>query len=200
MFVRVVTFTGATNVDGGVTFLGEKVAPLLRQQKGYREMIASADRAGGVLGVLTVWETAADRDASDGVLAETREEGRAVVGGELSVETFEQVFMDVAEPPGIGSGLYIRRARIELAKIDENLDSFQRGIIPQLKQQSGYRGLRQLINRQTGDSIVVTVWADEAATREKAAASAVVETVDFSDRGVTIGEQSLREVVFIDLP
>ena len=200
MFVRVVTFTGATNVDGGVTFLGEKVAPLLRQQKGYREMIASADRAGGVLGVLTVWETAADRDASDGVLAETREEGRAVVGGELLVETFEQAFMDVAEPPGIGSGLYIRRARIELAKIDENLDSFQRGIIPQLKQQSGYRGLRQLINRQTGDSIVVTVWADEAATREKAAASAVVETVDFSDRGVTLGEQSLREVVFIDVP
>ena len=200
MFVRVVTFTGATNVDGGVTFLGEKVAPLLRQQKGYREMIASADRAGGVLDVLTVWETAADRDASDGVLAETREEGRAVVGGELLVETFEQAFMDVAEPPGIGSGLYIRRSRIELAKIDENLDSFQRGIIPQLKQQPGYRAMRQLINRQTGDSINGTVWADEAATRAFAAASAVVETVDFSDRGVTLGEQSLREVVFIDVP
>jgi hypothetical protein len=200
MFVRVVTFTGATNVDGGVTFLAEKVAPLLRQQKGYRGMTASADRAGGVLGVLSVWETAADRDASDGVLAKTREEGRAVIGGELSVETFEQVFMDVAQPPGIGSGLCIRRSTIALAKIDENLDSFKRDIIPLLKEQPGYRAMRQLINRQTGEGMVGTVWADHAAAAASYAASAVVDTMDFSDRGVTVGEQSLREVVFIDLP
>ena len=150
--------------------------------------------------MLTVWETAADRDASDGVLAQTREEGRAVVGGELSVETFEQAVMDIAEPPAIGSGLYIRWSRIELAKIDDNLDSFKRDILPLLKQQPGYRAMRQLINRQTGDSINGTVWADEAATRAFAAAAAAVETADFSDQGVTIGEQSLREVVFIDLP
>ena len=63
MHTRLLTFTDAKNIDGGVDFLRQKVVPILNEQKGYRGVSASADRSGGVLGILTLWETAADREA-----------------------------------------------------------------------------------------------------------------------------------------
>jgi len=55
MHTRVLTFTGAKNIDGGVDYLRQKVVPLLKEQKGYRGVNASADRSGGVLGILSLW-------------------------------------------------------------------------------------------------------------------------------------------------
>ena len=95
MLTRVVTLVGANNIDAGVDFVRDEVAPLLRQQKGFRGLTASADRAGGVLGVLSLWETEADRDASESALAKTREDARGIIGGELTVETFEELVLDV---------------------------------------------------------------------------------------------------------
>ena len=54
MYARVVNFTGATDIDAGVGFLQDKVLPAMRDQQGYRGLIASADRAGGVFGVLSL--------------------------------------------------------------------------------------------------------------------------------------------------
>jgi len=36
MFSRVVTFTGVKDLDGGVVFVRDQVAPLMRQQHGFR--------------------------------------------------------------------------------------------------------------------------------------------------------------------
>ena len=76
MFSRVVTFTGVKDLDGGVVFVRDQVAPLMRQQHGFRGLTASVDRSGAVLGVLSLWDSEADRDASEGALAKTREEAQ----------------------------------------------------------------------------------------------------------------------------
>lgn len=75
MFARAVTFTGATDIDAGMRYLQDTVAPLLREQKGFRGVTANADRSSGVLGVLSLWETEADRDANESTLVKAREEG-----------------------------------------------------------------------------------------------------------------------------
>ena len=105
MHTRVLTFTGAKNIDGGVDFLRQKVVPILNEQKGYRGVSASADRSGGVLGILTLWETAADREASESALAKARQEGTDIIGGKLTVETFEELLAEVSEQAGPGSAL-----------------------------------------------------------------------------------------------
>src|SRR5258708_39650138 len=102
MFTRVVTFTGASDLDRGVEFVRDQVAPLLRQQHGFRGMSASVDRSHAVLGGLSLWETEADREASEGALAKTRVEGQGVVGGRVTVETFEEVGLGGAGPPAGG--------------------------------------------------------------------------------------------------
>ena len=98
MHVRVVTVTGAKDIDGGVEFLEEKVKPR-SSQEGYRGFIASADREGGVFAVLSLWDTAEARDASEAALASSRQEAIGVIGGEMKVENFEQLVAEVGDPP-----------------------------------------------------------------------------------------------------
>jgi hypothetical protein len=120
MHTRVLTFTGAKNIDDGVAFIRDNAVPVLQEQKGYGGVTASADRGGGVLGILSLWETEADRDASFGPLAELRQEGLDVVGGELTVETFEELVVEMASPPPVGSALMVTRISMDPSKVDEN--------------------------------------------------------------------------------
>src|SRR2546427_773589 len=69
MFTRVLNFRGAKNIDGGVGLVRDSATPVLREQKGYRGTTASADRDGGVFGILSLWDTEANRDGSFDVLA-----------------------------------------------------------------------------------------------------------------------------------
>ena len=81
MFTRVVTYTGAKNLDAGTEYVRDTANPVLHQQKGFAGSIASIDRANNVFGVLSRWETEADRDASESALLKVREEGQEVIGG-----------------------------------------------------------------------------------------------------------------------
>jgi heme-degrading monooxygenase HmoA len=198
MFTRTVTFTGATDLDAGMRYLQDTIAPLLREQKGFRGVTASADRSGGVLGVLSLWETEADRDASESTLVKAREEGQRVIGGAITVEHFEELLVEIDKPPTVGRSLLLRRLSMDPAKIDENLGFFRREVLPQIKANPGFCAVRNMINRQTGEGIVGTVWADKA-SMDAAAEASEARRQQAAQRGVTFGEMSKREIVFADL-
>ena len=199
MFTRIVTFTGATDIDAGVRYLRDTAAPLLRNQKGFRGVSASADRSGGVLGVLSLWETEADRAASDSALDKSRAEAQRVIGGQVTVELFEELEVETAEPPTVGCSLLVRRVSMDPARIEENLDTFRREVLPEIKAAPGFRAIRRMINRQTGEAMVGTVWSDRAAM-DAAAGAAEARRAQAARQGVTFGEQSKRELVFAELP
>ena len=199
MFARVVTIKGAKDLDAGIDYVKSTVAPVLHQQKGFAGTTASVDRANGLFGVYTVWETADDRDASDSALLKLREEAQEIVGGQLTVELFDQVSVEfVGGPPVVGSFLLVTRVRSDLAKIDANIEYFNREVLPQIKANPGLLLVRQLVNRQTGESLVGTVWADYPSMR--AAADAAIERQRSTDLPVTIVSRSEREIVFLDFP
>jgi hypothetical protein len=198
MHTRVLTFTGAKNIDGGVDFLRQTVIPLLNEQKGYQGVNASADRSGGVLGILSLWQTESDRDASEGALAKARQEGLDIIGGELSVETFEQLLAEVDDAPGPGSALMITRISMDPTKIDENLAFFKSEILPRIKASAGFQAVRHMINRETGHGLVGTAWANQDAMRS-AAAEAQSRRQEGIARGVSFGDVSFREILFSDL-
>jgi heme-degrading monooxygenase HmoA len=196
MFARTVTFTGATDLDAGLRYLDDTVVPLLRQQNGLRGISASVDRSGGVLGVLTVWESEAARDASESPMGKTRAEAQRVIGGEVTVEYFEELLVEVDRLPAVGDVLLLRRNSMDPALIDENLDYFRREVLPQMKSNPGFRALRSMVNRQTGEGMVGTVWADEA-TMDAAAAAAEARRQQAAQHGVTLREQMKREIVYV---
>jgi hypothetical protein len=199
MFCRVVTITGAKNIDAGIEYVSGTVAPVLHQQKGFRGTTASVDRSSGLFGVLSLWETAADREASDSALLKLREEATDIIGGQLTVELFEEVFVEiVGGPPVVGSSLLVTRVKGDVAKIDENLEYFKREVLPKIKAGPGLLAVRQMVNRQTGEALVGTAWADHASMRT--AADAAAERQRSTDLPVTIVSRSEREIVFVDLP
>jgi heme-degrading monooxygenase HmoA len=200
MHVRVITFIGAKNIDDGLIFLREKVMPVVSGQQGYAGLTASADRQGGVFGILSLWETEADRHASEQALAGARQEALDIMGGEMTVENFEQVVIDMAgTPPGPGAALLVQRASMDPGKMDENLAFFKSEVAPLIKANPGFRALRQLVNRETGEAIVGTVWADTDSLRA-ALAQGQQRRQEAGDRGVSFGEFSEREILFTDLP
>ena len=170
MHSRVVNFTGAKDIDAGIRFLQDKVLPAMRDQKGYRGLTASADRAGGVFGVLSLWDTAEDREASDSMLAATRQEAAEVIGGEMKVEKYELLVSEVGqEPPAPGSALMVTRISMDPAKVDENIEFFKSDVAPRITASEGFRGLRNMMNRATGEGIVGTAWSDQEALKRAAA-------------------------------
>ena len=192
------TFTGAKNIDDGVAFVRDTAVPILQEQKGYRGVTASADRDGGVLGVLSMWETEADRDTSFGPLAELRQQGLDVVGGELTVESFEQLVEEMASPPTVGSALMVTRISMDPAKVDENLAFFKSEIVPRITAAPGFLALRNMMDRKTGRGIVGSAWADQEAMKN-AAAQGQARHDEGRARGVNFDEDSYREIVFADM-
>ena len=198
MFSRVLTFRGAKNVDGGVGVVRESL-PLLRDLKGYRGVTASADRDGGVFGILSLWETEADRDASLDALAGARQQGLDVLGGDLTVESFEELVVEMASPPPVGSALMVTRISMDPSKIDENVGFFKSSILPRITAAPGFLALRNMIDRKTGRGAVGTVWTDQAAMKS-AAAEAQARRDEGRARGVKFEEDSYREILFADMP
>ena len=198
MFTRLLTFTGTDNIDAGVTYLREEVLPVLHTQRGYRGVTASASRSERVIGILSLWDTEADRDASDSALGKARQEAAKLVGGDLSVEIFELVVAEIREPADVGSALMVTRLSMEPAKIDENLGFFNSEVLPRITAEPGFRALRNMINRQSGEGVVGSAWADQDAMMA-ASEQAMARRPEAISRGVNFGETSYREIVFADL-
>lgn len=199
MHTRVVTVTGAKDIDAGVSFVRDKVLPSLGEQKGYGGTLVSADRDGGVLAVLTLWDTAEDRDATDTILAPSRREGAEIIGGDVTVETFEQLVSEVGEsPPGPGSALFVTRISMDPDRIDDNLAYFRSEVVPRMKASPGFQALRNMMDRSTGEGVVGTAWADDA-SRDRAAEEAMARREEAVARGVRFGERSFRELLLVDM-
>lgn len=195
MFNRVLTFQGATDVDGGVTYLRQSALPVLEAQHGYRGVTASGDLARGIFGILSVWDTESDRSASDGALGKAREEALKIVGGELTVENFEEVAIEMVRPPSPGCGLFVTRVHMDPSVLEENLEFFKSEVLPQIKSQSGFCSLRNMIDRATGRGIVGSVW-ETRAQAETMQATAPERRGRAEERGVSFDDTEVRDILF----
>lgn len=196
MHVRVTIVTGANNIDGGIEHMKTEVIPGLRQQKGYRGLSISGDRATNVVNVLSQWETQADMDASESAIDKIRQQAVNVFGGTYTVERYEQLAQEVKAPgPTVGSKLHIREIKMDPAKIDENLEFFKQVIVPELKNAEGFLSLRNLMNRSTGEGRVGTIWKDQACLDAQLAQTPQRRS-RAAERGVTFGQDRIAEVLF----
>jgi heme-degrading monooxygenase HmoA len=197
MYARVLTFTGVRDVDAVVPFLEGTAREIVRSQKGYKGMSASADRSNGVLGVLSLWDSAADREASESALDKTRQDALSQFASDLTVEHFEVRAVETSRPPDVGSALMLTRISLDPASVDETIEFFKREVAPQIAASPGFRALRNMINPETGDGLVGTVWDDEQAMRA-ASDEAMARRAEATSRGVTFVDTSYRQLIFND--
>jgi heme-degrading monooxygenase HmoA len=171
----------------------------MRAQRGYKGLTASADRDNGLVTVLSLWETEADRDASESAMAKDREGAASEVGAKLTVENFEEAVVVMSRPPSLGAALFVTRFTMDPAKVDENLEFFKSTVAPGISSVPGFLALRNMVNRATGEGFVGSLW-ENAQARQAALEVAMARRGEAAARGVTLSEPSLREVVLIDMP
>jgi heme-degrading monooxygenase HmoA len=196
MYVRISTVTGASDIDGGLALVQGQALRQMEQQKGFCGLSASGDREAGVVSVLSMWETEADLDASESAATKARADVTSVMGGDVSVERYEQtVFATGGTRPGPGAKLHIRNLKVDPARLEENLEFFRETVVPELMARPGFLAVRQLVDRGTGEVRAGTVWADD----ESLAASlkqSEQRRSQAQDRGIEFGESRVLEVFF----
>jgi heme-degrading monooxygenase HmoA len=192
------TFRGATDIDGGVTYLRQDVLPVLSAQHGYRGVTASGNRSTNILGILSLWETEEDRASSDSALGKAREEAAKIVGGNLTVENFEQMVAEVVKPITVGCALFVTRVSMDPTNVDENVAFFKNEVLPVIKSQPGFCGLRNMMDRSTGNGAVGSVWETQKALESFVAMQPERRKIAES-RGVRFAEQDTREILFADV-
>ena len=200
MHARLSTWTKATNIEGGINYLRDTAVPIFHQQRGYRGLSASVDRASGTVTILSQWDTEADRDASDSVLSKARDEASEILGGTVSVEKLEVLVAEIDTPPAPGSVLSVTPFSMDPARVDENLAWFIAEVVPQIKAAPGFCALRNLADRKTGRGYVGTIWTDRAAMEYQAEGARARRQTANDTRGITFGEVASREIVFVDNP
>jgi hypothetical protein len=199
MFVRMTLTEDVADLDAAVAHLRDEALPAIKDFKGFRGITASGDRKAGVVGILTLWDTEADMKASEGAAAQVRENAIKAFGGRLvDVRVYEQVVQEVTAPPAPGSPLLITPTKMDPAKVDENIEFFKSVVLPEMKATPGFRAVRNMINRQTGEGMVGLILADGASVKE-AEARADSRRARASQQGIELGERTRREVLFTAL-
>jgi heme-degrading monooxygenase HmoA len=199
MHVRISIVTDATDIERGLGFIRDQALPQLQQQRGFRGLSASGDRSTGIVNVLSMWESESDLDASESAADKARSDAVRLMGGQVTVERYEQSLWEVGEtPPRSGAKLHIRELRMDPARIDDNLEFFRQNVLPEIKSTPGFMGVRLLTNRSTGEARVGTIWADEQSL-EGALERAEQRRAEAGDRGVEFGDDQSFEVLFTSM-
>ena len=198
MYTRIVSFTGARDIDAAVDFVREAVVPLLDAQPGFLGLTASADREHGIFGVLSLWATEADRALSDTALSATRKEGAEVIGGEMTVENYELMVSEIGEePPRRGSALGVTQIQMDPDRVDENVEYFKKEATPEIRALPGFQALRYMMNRQTGAGVVGMAWESQNALAHSAEALQRRREMA-TERGVELSDISIREILLVE--
>jgi heme-degrading monooxygenase HmoA len=97
-FVRVNDFQASPDKVNDVVNLVRDTMPTLKAQKGFRAVLVGANRQTGRMFISSVWETAADREASDAAVKERRGQIAQVAGAaDVKVDLYESAFAEVKQ-------------------------------------------------------------------------------------------------------
>jgi len=88
-------------IDSLIAFIRD-TAPTLKAQRGFRALIMGVNRQTGRVVVSSVWNTAADREASDAAMKQPRQSAVQVAGAErVSVQLFDIVVAEVKQAASV---------------------------------------------------------------------------------------------------
>ena len=161
MFIRGTRVqTSPDQVDAAIANFKKQVLPAARSTPGNLGAALLIDRKSGTGVGITYWETAKALAASEQMGIKTRIEAAKNVSGSqiVNVERYEIVIMDRAAPPQVGTFNRANTLNADPEKIDAVTVFIRNKVLPVLKAQKGYRATIMGVDRQTGRTVVSTVW------------------------------------------
>jgi heme-degrading monooxygenase HmoA len=158
VYARSTTIHGRPeNIDAGIKFVINEVAPLLDKIDGCRGLSLLADRETGQCIVTSSWATEEAMLASDDALRPIRDRGRDIAGGSMQIDSWEIAVMHRSH-----HGECCRVSWLQ-GDVEAMIDTFRMGILPDLEQTTGFCSASLLVNRSTGLGCATTAWETRGA-------------------------------------
>jgi hypothetical protein len=171
MHARMNTIFGTRDkVDAGIAHLDGPDRRAVEATRANRGLTTLVDRAGGVIVALSYWEEPAH--SSDAALTRAREGAAAAAGGDLVVESYEVAIAERASVLAPGAVVRMARVQIEQSRIEDGLAFLRAEALAQLRDGAGFRSAEFLLDRSSGNGVIVSAWAAEA---DAARADAVLD-------------------------
>lgn len=185
MYARVTTIQSAPErADESIRYAEEKVRPSMLA-RGALGLDILTDRQSGHGYIISWWKDADAARASEAAANQVREQSRQDLGFQLlDVHTYE---VSVEEDT---KGVQPRAARVTSAQGDaartaEISQWTTSQLLPAYRAQPGFSGWRTLVDRQTGKSLIMSLW-------ETGAAMKAAEALLSQSRGRATQEMGLR--------
>jgi heme-degrading monooxygenase HmoA len=181
VYARSTTFHGKPeNIDAGISFVKDEVAPMLDRIDGCRGLSLLVDRESGMCIATSSWESEEAMRASDEQVRPLRDRGRDVIGGEIQVDEWEIAVMHRTH--------HAECCRVSWLEGDlDGLTEIMRvGILPKLEEMDGFCSASLLVNRSTGLGCATTAWESRDAMEASRAAADDMRRQAASDAGGTI--------------
>ena len=158
MYARSTTFNGTPeNIDAGIAFVKNEVAPMLDRVEGCRGLSLLVDRETGMCIATSSWDSEAAMQASNEQLRPMRDRGRDILGATMQVDEWEIAVMHRSH-----HGECCRVSWLQ-GDLEAMTGTFRMGILPTLEQTSGFCSASLLLNRIDGLGCATTTWETRAA-------------------------------------
>jgi heme-degrading monooxygenase HmoA len=143
----------------------DSIMPETKQQRGHKGTLLLADRATGKGITITMYETKADLKASDESGHYARQIGKLshLMSTPHVREDYEVVVQDMEGEvaTAVARGTF-GQVQPGADKQEEVIELFRDAVVPEMKQQPGFKGALLLLDRATGKCTSFGVWASEA--------------------------------------
>ena len=188
MLARVTTiWLPPSRLPEAVRFFEDEVAPAMRPQPGLRDIWLLVDRPAGKQVAVSVWDSAAELEATTFLYQELRAKVGSLYGGPPVDEAYEArppeqgIYEVRTQPrrPRAGAAATVARVTTLQAtpeRVEELFRQLEAQIDPALERLRGYLGLYLFVDATTGTARSVTLWDSADALRESAAAVAPLRT------------------------
>jgi heme-degrading monooxygenase HmoA len=199
MHVRIASFEGARpeQAETARRLAREQFLPQMQQMAGYAGYGMLARIGGGEALGLAFFDSEEALENADHTLDSMSPPDELSGIRRTSVDRYEVAINDVSDTAVVAR---VTRLKGSPDRIDEGIRHARETILPRARELDGWRGVLFLVDRGTGDGIIVTFWESEAALRasEEAANKLRQETAEAG--GETIVDVDRYEVVLVELP
>lgn len=158
MHARVnVIYGNARLVDAGLDQLEATDRARVEATPGNRGLTTMVNREAGVIVAMSYWDE--PLESSESALTDAREKAAAAAGGDLVVEQFEVAGSAPGGAPGPGAVAEMTRVRLDPTARSEGLAYLTTDMLSALAHDTGATSAQVLIDHDTGNGIIVALWA-----------------------------------------
>jgi heme-degrading monooxygenase HmoA len=164
MFARYTTVRGDPGkLEAAIEYVDGEARAAVESMPGNLGFAVVADPAGGRLIGASYWDSRESMMNSESALAEVRARAASAAGGEVSRERFEVVEGFRHSIPARGALARVSRFQVEPARADEVIARMREESVPRVKGADGLCSFQLLLDRDTGNGMVVSAWENQEA-------------------------------------